>query len=211
VFNREALRKLLDNEKPDFGKHIIPDAIGHHRVFAYVFQGYWEDVGSIKSFFEANLALCMSKPSFNLFDRDAPIYTHARFLPASRIMECQIHNAMIADGCIISRARIENSIVGVRSFIRPECELRDTIIMGCDFFESHHQVLEDQAMGIPQMNIGLGCKIQRAIIDKNVHIGESVVIGDKTGCADFDGPNYYIRDGIVIIPKNAVIPSGTRI
>jgi len=211
VFNREILRKALDNDKPDFGKDIIPGAIRRHRVFAYVFQGYWEDVGTIKSFFEANLALCSSKPSFNLFDRNAPIYTHARFLPASKIMECQIRNAMIAEGCIIYKTQIENSILGVRSFISAECELRDTIIMGCDFYESHHQILKDPAMGIPHMSIGRGCKIQRAIIDKNVHIGDSVVITDKTGCADFDGPNYYIRDGIVIIPKNGVIASGTRI
>jgi len=211
VFNREILPKALDNDKPDFGKHIIPDAIGRYRVFAYVFQGYWEDVGTIKSFFDANLALCSSQPSFNLFDRHAPVYTHARFLPATKIMECQIRNAMIADGCIIYRTRIENSIVGVRSFISPDCDLCDTIIMGCDFFESQHQMLEDQAMGIPHMSIGRGCKIQRAIIDKNVHIGDGVVIADKTGCADFDGPDYYIRDGIVIIPKNAVIPAGTRI
>jgi glucose-1-phosphate adenylyltransferase len=211
VFNREVLRKVLDNDKPDFGKHIIPDAISTHRVFGYIFQGYWEDVGTIKSFFEANLALCSSKPSFNLFDRSAPIYTHARFLPASKILESRIDNAMIADGCIIFKSHIENSIIGVRSFISADCELRDTITMGCDFYETHPQALEDQAMGIPHMRIGQGCKIQRAIIDKNVHIGDSVIITDKSGCPDFDGPGYYIRDGIVIIPKNSVIPSGTRI
>ena len=211
VFNREILSKALDNDKPDFGKHIIPDSVGRHRVFAYIFQGYWVDVGTIKSFFDANLALCSSQPSFSLFDRDAPVYTHARFLPATKIMDCHIRNAMIADGCVIYRTRIENSIVGVRSFISPDCDLHDTIIMGCDFFESHHQMLEDQAMGIPHMSIGRGCKIQRAIIDKNVHIGDGVIIADKTGCADFDGLDYYIRDGIVIIPKNAVIPAGTRI
>jgi glucose-1-phosphate adenylyltransferase len=211
VFNREILHKVLDNDKSDFGKHIIPDAIHRYRVFAYIFQGYWEDVGTIKSFFEANLALCSSKPSFNLFDRSAPVYTHARFLPATRIMGCQIDNAMIADGCVIQKSKIETSIVGVRSYISPECELRDTVIMGCDFFETQHQIMEDQAMEIPHMSIGRGCKIQRAIIDKNVRIGDSVVISDKSGSPDFDGQNYFIRDGIVIIPKNAVIPPGTRI
>ncbi len=211
VFNREILCKALDNDKPDFGKHIIPDAISRQRVFAHIFQGYWEDVGTIKSFFQANLALCSSKPSFNLFDRGAPIYTHARFLPASRIQESRIGNAMIADGCCIFKSHIENSIVGVRSFINADCDLRDTIIMGCDFYESQHQILESQSMGIPHMSIGRGCRIQRAIIDKNVHIGDSVVITDKTGCPDFDGPNYYVREGIVIIPKNAVIGAGTKI
>lgn len=211
VFNREILRKALDNDKADFGKHIIPDAIGRYRVFAYIFQGYWEDVGTIKSFFEANLALCTSKPSFNFFDREAPLYTRARFLPPSKVIDSPIRNALIADGCIILRSRIENSIVGVRSFIGSDCDLRDTIIMGCDFYETQHQALEHEAMGIPHMSIGRGCKIERAIIDKNAHIGDDVVITGKSGAPDFDGPNYYIRDGIVIIPKNAVIPSGTKI
>ena len=211
VFNRETLCKMLDNDKTDFGKHIIPDAIGGHRVFAYIFQGYWGDVGTIRSFFEANLALCSLKPSFNFFDRDAPVYTHARFLPASKVIESDIRNALIADGCVILRSRVENTIVGVRSFIGNGCELRNTIVMGCDFYETQHEMVEEDAMGIPHMSIGRGAKVQRAIIDKNVHIGEGVVISDKTGAPDFDGPNYYIRDGIVIIPKNAVIPAGTQI
>jgi glucose-1-phosphate adenylyltransferase len=211
VFNREVLHKALDNDKTDFGKHIIPDAIGRFRVGAFIFQGYWEDVGTIRSFFDANLALCSSKPSFNFFDRDTPVYTHARFLPASKIIDSTIRNALIADGCIILKSHIENAIVGVRSLILGDCELRDIIIMGCDFYESHHQSLERDAMGIPHMSIGRGCKIQRAIIDKNAHIGENVIITDKSGAPDFDGPSYYIRDGIVIIPKNAIIPPGTRI
>jgi glucose-1-phosphate adenylyltransferase len=211
VFNRDVLRKVLDNDKADFGKHIIPDAIGRFRVGAFIFQGYWEDVGTIKSFFDANLALCSSKPSFDFFDRDAPVYTHARFLPASKILDSHIRDALIADGCIILKSRIENCIVGVRSLINSDCELRDTIIMGCDFYETHHQSLEREAMGIPHMSIGRGCKIQRAIIDKNAHIGENVVITDRSGSPDFDGSNYYIRDGIVIISKNAIIAPGTRI
>jgi glucose-1-phosphate adenylyltransferase len=211
VFNRDILRKVLDNDKTDFGKHIIPDAIGRHRVSAYIFQGYWADVGTIRSFFDANLALCSLKPSFNFFDRDAPVYTHARFLPASKVVESDIRTALIADGCVILRSRIENAIIGVRSFIGADCELRDTIIMGSDFYETQHEMLEEDAMGIPHMSIGRGSKIERAIIDKNVHIGEGVVITDKSNCPDFDGPNYCIRDGIVIIPKNAVIPAGVRI
>jgi glucose-1-phosphate adenylyltransferase len=211
IFNREVLHKALDNDKTDFGKHIIPDAIGHFRVGAFIFQGYWEDVGTIRSFFHANLAMCSSKPSFNFFDRDAPVYTHPRFLPASKVIDSTIRNALIADGCIILKSSIENCVVGVRSLINSDCELRDTIIMGCDFYESHHQSLEREAMGIPHMSVGSGSKIQRAIIDKNAHIGDNVVITDKSGSPDFDGPSYYIRDGLVIIPKNSVIPTGTRI
>jgi glucose-1-phosphate adenylyltransferase len=211
VFNREILRKVLDNDHTDFGKHIIPDAIGRQRVSAYIFQGYWEDVGTIRSFFDANLALCSLKPSFNFFDRESPVYTHARFLPASKVLESEIRNALIAEGCVIVRSRVENSIVGVRSFIGADCELRDTITMGSDYYETSHEILDEDSMGIPHMSIGPGSKIQRAIIDKNVHIGEGVIISDKSGSPDFDGPNYYIREGIVVIPKNAVIPAGTKI
>lgn len=211
VFNREILRKVLDNDQTDFGKHIIPDAIGRHRVSSYIFQGYWEDVGTIRSFFEANLALCSLQPSFNFFDRESPVYTHARFLPASKVLESNIRNALIAEGCVILRSKVENSIVGVRSFIGADCELRDTIIMGSDFYETQHEILDEDSMGIPHMSIGPGSKIQRAIIDKNVHIGEGVIISDKSDAPDFDGPDYYIREGIVVIPKNAVIPAGTKI
>ncbi len=211
VFNREILRKVLDNDQTDFGKHIIPDAIHRYRVSGYIFQGYWEDVGTIRSFFEANLALCSTKPQFNLFDRHAPVYTHARFLPASKLLDAQIKNSLIADGCIILKSTVEHSIVGVRSFIGNDCVIRNAIIMGCDYYESSHQVQEEDAMGIPHMSIGHRCRIEQAIIDKNAHIGDNVVITDKTGQADFDGPNYYIRDGITIIPKNAVIGAGTKI
>jgi glucose-1-phosphate adenylyltransferase len=211
VFNRDVLRRVLDNNKTDFGKHIIPDSIARYNVFAYIFQGYWEDVGTIRSFFEANLAMCLSKPSFDFFARGMPVYTRARFLPASEVLDATIRNALIADGCVINKAYIERSVVGIRSFISADCDIRDTIIMGCDFYQARSRVETEESMGIPHMSIGRGCKIQRAIIDKNVHIGADCVISDKTGAPDHDGPNYYIRDGIVIVPKNTVIPAGTRI
>ncbi len=211
VFNREVLRKALDNNETDFGKHIIPDAINVFRVYGFVFQGYWQDVGTIRSFFDANMELCSSKPSFNFFDRRFPVYTHARFLPASKIIDATIRNSLIAEGCIIMKSRIERSIVGVRSFIGNDCELSETIVMGCDFYQAHHEMHELVPMDIPHMSIGRGCKIKRAIIDKNAHIGEDVIITDKTGAPDFDGPFYSIHEGIVVIPRNAVVPAGTRI
>jgi glucose-1-phosphate adenylyltransferase len=211
IFNREVLRKALANNETDFGKNIIPEAINRYRVFGFVFQGYWQDVGTIRSFFNANIKLCASKPSFNFFDRHAPVYTHARFLPASKIVDSQIRNSLIAEGCIILKSRIERSIVGVRSFISNDCELSETIIMGCDFYQAHHEMHELVPMDIPHMSIGRGCRIKRAIIDKNAHIGDDVIITDQTGAPDFDGPTYCIRDGIVVIPRNAVIPAGTRI
>lgn len=211
VFNREVLRSVLDNDQTDFGKHIIPDSIRRNRVYAYMFKSYWEDVGTIRSFFDAHIAMCGQKTQFNFFDRSAPIYTHARFLPSSKVVNSTINNALIADGCIINNSHIENSIVGVRSYVSSGCEIRDTIIMGCDFFERKHDHMDNKAMDVPHMSIGKGCKIQRAIIDKNAHIGADVVITDKSSHPDMDGDNYYIRDGIVLIPKNGVIPAGTRI
>lgn len=213
LFNRDVLVRALENDKADFGKHIIPDSIYNERVHGYVFQGYWEDVGTIKSFFDANLSMCRLQAPFNFFERNKPVYTHARFLPPSKVLDCRINQSLIADGCIILRSNLDNSIVGLRSFIGSGCHLKDTIIMGCDYFgtrmQSHDR--DERSFGIPHMSIGRDCHVERAIIDKNAHLGDGVVITDKTGCPDEDGANYYIRDGIVIIPKNTAVPAGTRI
>ncbi len=211
VFSRDILVKVLDNDQTDFGKDIIPHSISRSRVFAYIFQGYWEDVGTIRSFFEANLAMCSLKPAFSFFDRSTPVYTRARFLPPSKVVNSLISESLIADGCFILKSRIQNCVVGLRSFIGDGCELKDTIIMGCDFYSPTPELTEDQSVTMPHMAIGRGTKIERAIIDKNVHIGEGVTISNKLGAPDCDAPNYYIRDGIVIIPKNSFIPDGTKI
>jgi glucose-1-phosphate adenylyltransferase len=214
LFNTDILVRALDNDKTDFGKHIIPDAIYKERVFAYTFQGYWEDVGTIKSFYDANLAMCSPQAPFNFFERNKPVYTHARFLPPSKILNCQINESLVADGCILLGSHIERTVIGLRSFIGAGCHIRNSIVMGCDFFGGnveHRAENDDKDFGIPHASIGRNCQIDRAIIDKNVHLGDGVVITDKTGHADVDGPNYYIRDGIVIIPKNTFIPNGTKI
>jgi glucose-1-phosphate adenylyltransferase len=211
LFGAESLKDSLDNELTDFGGEIIPASIEAGRTFGYVFNGYWEDVGTIRTFFDANLALCSSRPSFDFFDQGAPMYTHARYLPASKISDTCITTSLIADGCIIQGARIEESVIGVRSFISDETTVSHSIIMGCDSYESVNQELKDDPMGIPHTSIGRGCRIERAIIDKNSHIGEKVTIRDRSGSPDEDGPNYYVRDGIVIIPKGGVVESGTVI
>jgi glucose-1-phosphate adenylyltransferase len=211
LFDRVSLRSSLDNEMTDFGGEIIPTSISGGKTFGYVFQDYWEDVGTIGTFFEANLALCSSRPSFDFFEQQHPMYTHARFLPSSKISDTCITSSLIADGCIIEGARIEESVVGVRSLINEGTSIRNTIIMGCDSYESVNQELKDDSMGIPHMSIGRNCSIERAIIDKNAHLGDGVTIGDRSRSPDEDGTNYYIRDGIVIIPKGAVVASGTRI
>ncbi|HSJ04932.1 MAG: glucose-1-phosphate adenylyltransferase [Verrucomicrobium sp.] len=206
VFNRAALISALDNDFVDFGKHIIPEAIKNSKVLSYPFQGYWEDIGTIRSFFEANLDLCSVVPQYDFFDSQAPIYTHARFLPATKINGGSIHRALLSDGCILSEARIENSILGVRTVVEAESSIKDCIIMGADYYSG----AVNCPVNRPATGIGRRCKIERAIIDKNVHVGDGAVITPKDKPENFDHPEglYYIRDGIVVIPKDAIIPAG---
>ncbi len=211
VFNREVLLRLLDNEFTDFGKHIIPGAIETHRVFSYVFQGYWEDIGTIRSFFEANLDLVSELPRFNFFDMSSPIFTRPRFLPASKINGAAINHAIISDGCIINHAKINHSMVGIRSTVSAGCELTRTILIGCDYYESEASIQQYEAQGIPRIGIGRNTRIENAIIDKNARIGENCVLSPVGKPENMDHGLYYIRDGIIIIPKNGVIPHGTVI
>jgi glucose-1-phosphate adenylyltransferase len=211
VFNRELIRGLLDNPLPDFGKHIIPHAIHSNRVFSYVFQGYWEDIGTIRSFFEANLDLVSELPRFNFFDMNAPIFSRPRFLPGSKINGAQIDHALVADGCIINYARISNSIVGLRTVVGAGTELNRVIGLGSDYYESEESVTKHEHEGKPRIGIGANCKIENTIIDKNARIGNNVVISPAGKPDKLDHELYYIRDGIVIIPKGALIPHGTVI
>lgn len=212
IFNSRVLTDVLNNDKADFGKEIIPGSIKSRRVFAYIYQGYWEDIGTVGAFFEANLDLTRPRPMFDFFDRDAPIYTHSRYLPASQIDGARLKNAVVADGCRIGADVIlEDSLVGIRSIIEPGCELRECVIMGADFYEDYRVFNENEARGVPHMGIGPKCRIQRAILDKNVQIGERCVISPEGKPPESDHPLYCIRDGIVVVPKNTIIPAGTVI
>ena len=211
VFNRKLICELLDNPLTDFGNHIIPSAIQTHRVCSYVFQGYWEDVGTIRSFFEANLDLVSELPRFNLFDTSAPVLSHPRFLPGSKINGAQIDHAVISDGCIINRARIAHTIVGLRTIVEAGTELDRVVSLGSDFYESQESVERHEREGKPRIGIGANCKITNAIIDKNARIGNNVTISPAGKPDKVDHDLYYIRDGIVIIPKGAIIPHGTVI
>ncbi|HZL43158.1 MAG TPA: glucose-1-phosphate adenylyltransferase [Verrucomicrobiae bacterium] len=211
VFNREMLRKLLDNTLADFGKHIIPSAIENHRVFSHVFQGYWEDIGTIRSFFEANLDVTSELPRFNFFDMGSPIFSRPRFLPGSKINSAQIDHAVISDGCILNRSKISNSIVGVRSIVGPGTELSRVILLGCDYYESQESIQANQQAGRPRIGVGINCRIENAIVDKNARIGDNVVISPAGKPENLDHPLYYIRDGIVVIPKSGIVPHGTVI
>ncbi|HEY2329812.1 MAG TPA: sugar phosphate nucleotidyltransferase, partial [Verrucomicrobiae bacterium] len=211
VFNRKVIAELLDNPLSDFGKHIIPHAINTHRVFSYVYQGYWEDIGTIRNFFEANLDLVKELPRFNFFDMSAPIFSRPRYLPGSKINGAQIDHAVISDGCIINRARIANSIVGLRTIIGDGTELDRVVILGSDYYESQESVERHEKEGQPRLGIGAHCKIENAIIDKNARIGNSVTISPAGKPENVDHERYFVRDGIIIIPKDAVIPHGTVI
>jgi glucose-1-phosphate adenylyltransferase len=195
----------------DFGKHIIPAAINSFRVGAYVFQGYWEDIGTIRNFFEANLDLTVELPRFNFFDMTAPIYSRPRFLPPSKINGGQIDHAIISEGCIINHATVSNSIVGLRSLVDRGSRLSRTILMGSDYYESEASILQNEASGRPRIGVGCNTQIENTIIDKNSRIGNNCTISPAGKPDSFDHPMYFIRDGIVIIPKNGIIPHNTQI
>jgi len=208
VFNREIIRRLLDNTLTDFGKDIIPNAIQNLKVFSSVYQGYWEDIGTIRSFFEANLDVTNELPRFNFFDMSAPIFSRPRFLPGSKINGAQIDHAVISDGCILNHAVIRHCIVGLRSSVGPATVLTRVILLGSDYYESYESIVEHEKLGKPRIGIGANCRIDNTIVDKNARIGNNVVISPAGKPENLDHANYYIRDGIVIIPKNAVIPHG---
>ncbi|HEX4653276.1 MAG TPA: glucose-1-phosphate adenylyltransferase [Candidatus Udaeobacter sp.] len=203
LFNRNVLIESLANDLFDFGKHIIPMSINDRHIGAFIFNGYWEDIGTIRAFYEANLDLTDVVPEYSFFEPDSPIYTHPRFLPGSKINGATLRQAIISDGCIISDAHLERSVIGIRSVIQSGATIRNSIVMGADYFE-----LDRTDSSQPPIGVGRNCVIDRAIIDKNARIADGVVITPEGKPPNFDADNYFIRDGIVVIPKNAVIPAG---
>lgn len=207
LFNRSVLEDCLAGAEEDFGKHIIPGAIEARRVQAHVFQGYWEDIGTIRSFFEANLALAEIEPPFSFYRPGAGVYSRPRFLPASKVNSATMRRAIVSDGCIITEATIDRCVVGIRSIIETGVQLRNVVLMGADYYEAHTGGPADS----PPLGIGRDTSISDAIVDKNARIGQGVFISPEGKPPEMDGDNFFIRDGIVIIPKNAVIPDGTKI
>lgn len=215
VFNYPRLVELLEKDRSwiDFGREIIPAAIKELNVQAHFFNDYWEDIGTIRAFYEANLDLASPLPKFNFFDTEAPIYTRSRYLPPSKIHECDISNSMISEGCILNGVYARNSIVGLRSRIDAGTRLENAIIMGSDFYEWIEDITVDPGKGLPNVGIGKNTEIKRAIIDKNVRIGKNVKLINRNGLTDFSAPDgsYYIREGILIVPKNGIIHDGTEV
>lgn len=212
LFKTKVLTDLLaDASMNDFGYQVIPRAIEKYRVYGFLFDGYWEDLGTVEAFYRANMDLTGSAPHFDFHDMTAPIYTRARFLPSSRIARCDIHESIISEGSVLNGAKIITSVVGIRSQIGGDTELDRVLMMGADFYEDEVDFGYNQQTAIPNIGIGRGSVIRNAIIDKNAHIGENVRILNEERIQNLDGPGYYIRDGIVIVPKNGVLPNGTVI
>jgi len=212
IFNSQTMEKVLDNTSTDFGKEIIPLAIKERHVNTFVFDGFWEDIGTIKAFYETNLNLASLTPAFNFYDENMPIYTHRRHLPATKINFCTISQTLAAEGSIITNASIVNSMVGVRTLIESGASLDGVFCMGSNYYETLEEKKINESKGIPNIGIGRGTIVKRAIIDKNARIGDGCRIGiDPIQRKDGDYGSHWIVDGIIVIPKNGLIPPGTTI
>ncbi|MFH1071612.1 MAG: glucose-1-phosphate adenylyltransferase [Candidatus Glassbacteria bacterium] len=214
IFNRQALVDLLaDGRFTDFGREVIPAALKSHKVFAYVFDGFWEDVGTIESYYQVNLSLTDPVPPFNFYDEQWPIYTHPRSLPGVKVVGGRTELAILCEGSIIDRADIQRAIIGVRSVIRSGTRIKDSLLLGADFYDTPGNEAEGFRREQSDVAIGIGhdCEIEGAIVDKNVRIGNGVKIRPKYGEKDHQGDGYYVRSGIVIVTRGAVIEPGREI
>jgi glucose-1-phosphate adenylyltransferase len=216
VFKRDVLLDLLhcNPQHDDFGKDVIPTAITHYNVQAYLFKGYWEDIGTVESFYHANIELVRQpKPSFSFFDSEFPIYTHARFLPPSKVLSTKVEESMICDGTIVKSSEISSSIIGIRSRIEENTRIDNTLVMGADYYQQESERSADIASGIVPIGIGTNSHIRKAIIDKNARIGRNVNIVNAANVqsAEQEDKGYWIRSGIVVVLKGAVIPDNTTI
>ena len=212
IFNAELMEKALEGTDNDFGKEVIPSILTKNPVNAFIFNGYWEDIGTIKSFYDANIDLASIAPEFNFYDENMPIYTHRRNLPASKLNYCTLNQALTADGCIITNASISKSIIGIRTIIETGASIDGVVCMGADYYESPKEKEHNYIKKVPNIGIGHGTIIKKAIIDKNARIGANCRIGiDNTERIDGEYGTHYIVDGIIVIPKGAIINNGTTI
>jgi glucose-1-phosphate adenylyltransferase len=210
VFNRAVLAEALDNTMTDFGKEVIPGLLGKKQLYAHIFEGYWEDIGTVRAFFDANLALAQPLPPFNFFLPNAPIYTQDRYLPASKLNKCAIDHVVIGDGSILTDSTLHHCVLGMRTFVGEGSSLEDTVVMGADFYEGDAHLAANTAQGRPHLGIGRGCRIKGAIVDKNARIGDGcVLIADGKADGTYANGAVIIRDGVLVVPKGAVLPPGT--
>jgi glucose-1-phosphate adenylyltransferase len=205
VFSRRVMLELLEREAGhDFGRELIPGALNRYRVKPYLYRGYWADVGTIKSFYEANVMLARPSAPFRFWDINHPIYTHLRQLPGSRLTDCTVRNSIVVDGCYLDRCRIDEAVVGLRTHIRAGTKVTRAVLLGADFYEDG-----DPPAGVPKLGIGTDVVLERVIVDKNARIGDGARLTNERGVKQADGDGYYIREGIIVVPKGGVIPPGT--
>jgi glucose-1-phosphate adenylyltransferase len=210
LFSREVLLDVIRKDNTaDFGRGVIPGALDRYRVNAHIFRGYWADVGTVASFYDANIMLTRPDAPFSFYDSRRPIYTHPRFLPGSRLTDCTVTRGIVAEGCSLDRCAIDQSIIGIRTHVQPGARISRSVLLGADFYET-----DDAAPargGNPRIGIGRDAILDRVIVDKNARIGDGVQLTNAAGVQDADGDGYYIRNGIIIVPKDGVIKAGTRV
>jgi glucose-1-phosphate adenylyltransferase len=214
VFDTEVLQRVLDDhpDEHDFGKEVIPGAIrGGARVVAYPFTGYWNDIGTVRSFFETNIMLASPKPDFNLYDARMPLYTNARMLPPAKVTRSRVENSLVCEGAVIVDSDVSESVIGIRSYVGARTRIHRVVMMGADYYPWADTDGQVRVQGPAAPGIGEDTRIENAIVDKNVSIGRRCVITNWAGVQDGEGDGFYIRDGIVVLTKNAVIRDGTTI
>jgi glucose-1-phosphate adenylyltransferase len=210
VFSRDVLLEAIEQENAaDFGRQIIPAALGRYQVNAYLFRGFWADVGTVASFYEANIMLTQPGSPFKFYDPRSPIYTHARFLPGARLSDCTARDAIIAEGCYVDRATIEQSVVGIRTNIQAGATIRRSVLLGADYYDTDRGA--PGRGGNPRLGIGRDVVLDRVIVDKNARIGDGAQLVNAAGVQQADGEGYYIRDGVIVVPKDSVVQPGTRV
>jgi glucose-1-phosphate adenylyltransferase len=207
VFSRQVLMDVLDEPGVDFGREVIPAALSRYSVNAFLHRGYWADVGTVEAYYDANMALTRPEPPFQFYDSHRPIYTRPRFLPGSRLDECTTREAIVSDGCSIERCTIEQSIIGIRSVIRSGGHIRRSLLIGADYYED--EGIAPAGNGAPRLGVGRNVVLDRVFVDKNARIGDDVRLVNERGVQEADGPGYFIRNGIIIVAKDAVIDHGT--
>jgi glucose-1-phosphate adenylyltransferase len=210
VFSRDVLLDVIEQENAaDFGRQVIPAALGRYKVNAHLFRGYWADVGTVASFYDANIMLTRAGAPFKFYDPRSPIYTHARFLPGARLSDCVARDAIIAEGCFLDRASVEQSVVGIRTNIQAGAAIRGSVLLGADFYDADDGAPARGAR--PRLGIGRDVVLDRVIVDKNARIGDASQLVNAAGVQTADGDGYFIRDGVIIVPKDGVVRPGTRI
>lgn len=211
VFSAKMMMEALKGNETDFGKEIIPGMLGQKQLYSYIFDDYWEDIGTVAAFFETNLQLAEDNPPFNFYDGENPIYTRARYLSASKLNGCTIDRAIVAGGCIVANTKMSRCSIGVRSMVGENCELNNVVMMGADGYETEAEKANNAAQGRPDIGIGKNCKITNAIIDKNARIGDNVELSPEGKPDKWETEGIYVRDGVLVVLKNCAIPSGTKV